>query len=266
LDASPVLAWGPGVHTVAALHALSHLSLILPSIAQIIANFPLEFMYGCLAADFFIGKGRKSRTGNLHNWEGGYRILKEAGDDREAAYAYGFLSHLSADVLAHNIVIPKMIRSNPNGIGMGHLYWEMKSDHLVGILYIRIARDLLRMDHKKCDQLLAMISGKAMRGLKAKKHLFAQSIKMSDYVLMTRGKLFSEREVTMKRFLNDLVSMVAFSCRVVLDFLKHPETSPCLNYDPVGRKSLRIAKRDVLFPRRLRSYHPSRVSEKSKWP
>ncbi|MBW2343326.1 MAG: hypothetical protein JRF53_04830 [Deltaproteobacteria bacterium] len=68
LWAEGALAWGPAIHTVTALSALDGAGAILPSIAGIITSFPLQYMYGCLAADFFIGKGKNRRAGHPHNW------------------------------------------------------------------------------------------------------------------------------------------------------------------------------------------------------
>ena len=165
------LAWGPGVHTVTALSLLNDVSLILPAIAGVITQYPREFLYGCLAADFFIGKGKRKRAGHPHSWKGGITFLGEASDDREAAYAYGFLSHLVADVAAHNFFVPDLINTYPAGRKMGHLYWEIKADYLIGPGYLKIAKDVLSMDHKGCDDLLDLISGKKRNRLKTKKRL-----------------------------------------------------------------------------------------------
>ena len=84
IAADRALAWGPGVHTVIALSTLENVGLILPAIARMITLFPLQYMYGCLSADFFIGKSHGRRMGNAHSWEGGFRFLREASDDEEA--------------------------------------------------------------------------------------------------------------------------------------------------------------------------------------
>jgi hypothetical protein len=102
-------AWGAAVHTVMACRILDEVGQVLPFIARIIQLFPYEYIYGSLAADFFVGKGQKKKDGHSHNWETGFRLLEEASDDREAAYAYGFLSHLAADVVAHNYFVPNLI-------------------------------------------------------------------------------------------------------------------------------------------------------------
>jgi hypothetical protein len=237
------LAWGPGVHTMIGLSSLNEVSLLLPSIARMITSFPLEYLYGSLAADFFIGKSRRRKRGNPHNWEGGFRFLREASDDREASYAFGFLSHLAADVVAHNLFVPNLTNAYPGKRRMGHLYWEIKADYWVGPWYTRVAKDVLSTDHRTCDELLTMIEGRRGNGLKAKKHLFAQSVRLSDYIYSTQNLLFSGKAVRLEMFQKNLALMVDLSCRVAKDFLTHPESSPCLLYNPVGRRGACLTTR-----------------------
>ena len=244
-----VLAWGPGVHTITALSTLSHVALILPSIAKIITSYPRQYLYGCLAADFFIGKGKKKNSGHPHNWEGGFRCLSEAADDREAAFAYGFLSHLAADIVAHNLFIPNLTDSYPTGRKMGHLYWEVKADYLIGPDYTKIARDVLRMDHKECDDLLHLIAGKKGPGLKVKKRLYARSVRFSDYFYTTHNFLFTGKAIRGNAFHEYLTFMVDLSCRMVEDLLTNPQSSKCLSYDPMGRQGFRFVKQRKLFTR-----------------
>jgi hypothetical protein len=241
--AQSALAWGPGVHTVIALSSLDEVGLLLPSIARMITSFPVEYLYGCLAADFFIGKGKGKKQGNPHNWEGGFKFLSEASNDREAAYAYGFLSHLAADVVAHNFFVPNLIKSYPARRRVGHLYWEIKADYLVGPGYTRVAKDVLSMDHKGCDELLELVAGKRRNGLKAKKHIYTQSIKLSDYFYATHDFLFAGKMVRWQMFHKYLAFMVDLSCRMSKNFLMHPDSSPCLLYSPLGRRNVRLAKR-----------------------
>ena len=170
-------AWGPGVHTVIACRISDEISQILPVIARVIQTYPLEYLYGSLAADFFVGKGQKNKDGHSHNWATGFRFLNGSRDDREAAYAYGFFSHLAADVVAHNYFVPTLIRKTPTWKRMGHLYCEAKADYFAGPLYTRIAREVLSMEELGCDELLKAAVGKRRRGLKARRHLFTQSIR-----------------------------------------------------------------------------------------
>ena len=256
--AESALAWGPAVHTVTALSTLDDVGLLLPSIARIITSFPLQYLYGCLSADFFIGKTKKANATHLHNWEGGLTLLGRAGDDREAAYAYGFLSHLSADVVAHNIFIPNLIKSFPMRRQIGHLFWEIKADYLVGPGYIKTARDVLSMDHQGCDAQLTLIAGKGKNGLKAKKHVFMQSVKVSDYFYATHHMLFEGKLERWQVFHDYLTFMLHLSCCIVEDFLKNPGQSTCLSYDPMGRRNLRLAKRQKSFMRPYKIRRPTK--------
>lgn len=237
-----VLAWGPGVHTAIALGSLDAASQFLPFVGRIITSFPIEYLYGSLSADFFIGKGKKKRSGAPHNWEGGFKFLKDAGDDREASYALGFLSHLAADVIAHNFFIPNLISAYPGKGKMGHLFWEVRSDYLIGPAYTSMANGVLNMDHKVCDDLLQLLDGKKRNRLKTKKRFFTQTVKFSDYLYTTRSLFFENRAVRGRVFHDYLAMMVDLSRRVVYDFLKTPYSSPCLKYDPIGTKNLALAK------------------------
>ena len=237
------LAWGPAVHTVTALSLLSDTSMICAGIASILSAFPREYLYGCLAADFFIGKGQRKTSKHPHNWQGGFRFLRESANDREKAFAYGFLSHLAADVVAHNLCMPQLISSSTGAMPMGHLYWEMETDHLVGPAYLKFARQVLTGDHPDCDDLLHVISSKKKNGVKAKKRLYAQTVKFTDYYYTTRDLFFAGKTVPLQDVSEYLSYMVALSSRLVKEFLKDPWSSKCLSYDPMGRHMLRLARR-----------------------
>ncbi|MCP4683666.1 MAG: zinc dependent phospholipase C family protein [Desulfobacterales bacterium] len=257
ISAESVFAWGAGVHMMTALSMLDDISLILPSIGRAITSFPVEYLYGCLIADFFIGKGKGKAGAHPHNWEGGFKFLDEARNEQEVAYAYGFLSHLAADVVAHNLFVPSLINSYPATRRRGHFYWEIKADYSVVPGYLKIAKDVLGMDHRSCDKLLKQISGKRKNELKAKKLLYTQSVKLSDYCHVPHDFIFP-RKMFRRQVFNDYTSfMINRSCRLVKDLLSHPGSSPCLSYDPMGKLNLRRAKRKGKghFPR---SFKPRR--------
>lgn len=258
LDAQAALAWGPGVHTALALSSLDSAKLLLPSIAGVITAFPIEYMYGCLSADFFIGKGTRTYKKNPHTWEGGFQFLGGATDDRERAYALGFLSHLAADVIAHNYFIPNLLSAYPGRGKMGHLFWEIRADYLIGSVYTRVARGVLEMDHQVCDDLLKLIGEKRGNGFKAGKGFFARTVRFSDRVHATRDLFFENRVARWHHFHGFVALMLELSQGVANDFLKHPDTSVCLQHDPMGTHNLLLAKKKRAFPRLSRASRPVR--------
>lgn len=240
-------AWGPAVHTVIASRMLGELGQILPAVAQIVRAFPLEYLYGSLAADFFVGKGLKQKEGHSHNWDSGIRFIQEAKDEQEKAYAYGFLSHLAADVVAHNYFIPNLIHQVSTWRRMGHIYWEAKADHVVGPFYMRIAKEVLCMDRLGCDELLEAAVGKRQMSLKARRRIFTQSVKLSDYLNGTPSMTFVNMGTRYQIAPKYLSLMIDLACRLVRDLLTRPDSSPCMSFDPIGARNLYLATRHAFL-------------------
>ncbi len=256
-------AWGPGVHTVIALRSLEGANNIFSAIGAIILSNPLEYLYGSLAADFFLMKGRLKSTRHAHHWEGGFALLKEANTEKEKAYAYGFLAHLAADVIAHNIFIPNLVHIFRNKRGGAHLYWEVRADYVVGPIYTRIARNVLNTDQQACDDVLRSIVTSRKKGLRTRKKIYAQSVKISDYLYDTVPALFDRSTLRWDGFKEYSLRMVMVSSLFVTEFLRDPFHSICLKYDPNGRMRLRQSRRRGLLARFLRSKRPYLPSPRS---
>jgi hypothetical protein len=248
-------AWGPAIHTVIACTVIDELGQILPSIAHIIQSFSLEYIYGNIAADFFIGKGQKKREGHSHNWETGFRFLTEAKSDREEAYAYGFLSHLAADVVAHNYFVPDLIHRLYTWKRIGHLRSEAIADQFAGSFYLRVAKEILTMKQLDCDALLKSVVKKNNHGLKARRNLFTQSVKLSDYLYCL--PIMSSKSRTPRISQEYLAFMVDLSYRLVKNFLSYPDSSPCLVHDPIGSENLQLASQNGVISRILNNHNPT---------
>lgn len=228
-------AWGPGVHTVVALGVFRELGSLLPSIGGVIRAFPMEFLYGALSADFFVGKSKTRVPGHPHHWEGGFGLLRGAGTEAEMSYAYGFLSHLAADVVAHRVYVPKMIAMHGSRAGTAHLYWELRADALLDGYYAKVARHVFKMDHGVCDDLLNEISGNKGNGLAARKRFFAQSVKIYGYFHATRDMFFPEKaQEDIKAIYGQAAVLISLSCLFAQDLLTSPGKALCLSYNPNG--------------------------------
>ena len=249
-------AWGPAIHTVIGCTILDGVTHIFPPVAKVIQLFPMEYLYGSLSADFFVGKGQKRKNGHSHNWDTGFKFFDEARDDRDTAYAYGFLSHLAADVVAHNYYVPNLIRSVSAWKRMGHIYVEAKADQFVGPVYTRIARDLLSREELGCDDLLRSAVGTSRNGFKTRKHLFTQTVKLSDFLNCSQPIGTVSRGSRFKISQEYLGFMINLAFRLVRDFLTNPESSPCLSYDPIGSRNLHLATRNGILSKLLNIPRP----------
>ena len=59
LTPAEALAWGPGVHLALGNSVLGNFGALPPLIAGLLTRHHNAFLYGCLSADIFIGKGTK---------------------------------------------------------------------------------------------------------------------------------------------------------------------------------------------------------------
>lgn len=121
-------AWGTGAHVDFGLTILGNLALLTPAIRALLKKHPQDYLYGNLAADTVIGKNLAPREEHVHDWEVAIKLFDHANDDAGKAFVYGYLSHLSADTVAHNFFVPKKRVDSFRSITSGHAYWELRYD------------------------------------------------------------------------------------------------------------------------------------------
>jgi len=122
------LAWGPATHIELAGSILERLAIMPAAIAAILARNDIAYIYGNIAADIVFAK-RWSRVKQFcHHWSTGFGLLESAEDERAKAFAYGYLSHLAADTVAHCKFVPRQIAVCESSVNFGHFYWELRAD------------------------------------------------------------------------------------------------------------------------------------------
>ncbi len=240
VPATSALAWGPGVHMAVGNWLLANLDCVAPAVGKLMALHPGAFLYGSLAADIFIGKGSTFRPGHSHNWSTGLSLLAGADSDRTKAYAYGYLSHLAADTVAHNHYVPAMMSALPGGGKLGHVYVEMQADALVRwdsrqafLLFDRPQGDtdgvlLDTVRHRRWPFLLKKQMMKSHLSLCGHRR-WAQSLSVADRMYSLGHKDFFR-------------SMFTLTLDAVGDFLADPGGSRVMELDPIGSRPLGKAR------------------------
>lgn len=238
---SAALAWGPGAHMIAGNWILQNLSALPPNVAEALMRYPGQYLHGSLAADIFIGKGSKARAGHSHNWENGLSLLDKADNRRRLSYALGYLSHLAADTVAHNVYVPGTFGTVPGPGRLAHVYIEWHADaslkwdaadargvfHEAGSLSSeRILRDTIR---QKAWQYWL------------KKHIYERSISLGSSRAMQRSITIMDRLFPGDDRLRLLEHMLALSARGIYSVLSDPCNSPVLSLDPIGADALSLA-------------------------
>ena len=121
-------AWGPLTHIYLGNELLALGSLLPPAIYEIIRRYRKDFLYGNLMADIIIGKKYLPDSMSSHSWEVAFELLEEAKTPQQKSFVYGYLCHLAADTVAHNVYT--VDRKN-----ISHTLIEMKADSIVDKKY-----------------------------------------------------------------------------------------------------------------------------------
>jgi hypothetical protein len=235
--------WGPGIHILHGTHILNGLNLLAPWLAKLLAGYPWDYLYGCISADIFIGKGQRRRDDHCHNWCVGQEMLIRAEKVNHQAFTYGYLSHLAADIIAHNFYIPNQLYLTPSTKRVGHLYWEIKSDEYIEEKYWILAKKVLERYNKDNDHFLQSIIPDKIIPFQTKKRIYIKAIKLYD---LGRGQnAFPQVNQNAHgglsfKYIRYLLNL---SDAVIINFLHNQEIGLCFKYDPMGRDNLAAAKR-----------------------
>lgn len=247
-------AWGGGIHLQIGTNILSCLELLPGETASLLAAHPLDYLYGCIAADITLGKKYTHYLLNCHRWSVGKKVLQSAGSDAERACAHGYLSHLAADVIAHNYFVPYKIMRSFTVATMKHTYWEMRFETFVDQEIWERAREICSADQRANDTLLRNVVAPTLFSFGINKRIFNSIMLLSrleKWQMVMRSLSDNSRYVLTVEDRDENMCMIEDA---VLDFLRHPEESDLLLADPTGERALAMAE---AFRRNLRLLYKS---------
>jgi hypothetical protein len=131
-SAESAWAWGPATHVYLANQLLAQAGLLSAGLAALLVKHSRHFLYGNIAADVVLGKRLSKVKHSCHKWSVPRALLKAARSGEQEAFAYGYLAHLAADVVAHNKFLPRQLLLSKTTMGFGHLFWEIRGDSCAG--------------------------------------------------------------------------------------------------------------------------------------
>jgi hypothetical protein len=237
-------AWTPGTHIHLGEAVLRSLALLPAATAALLRTFPQDFLYGSIAADTSIAKKYAPVGRHCHSWHVGFEILEEARDDEPLrAFALGYLSHLAADVVAHNFFVPRQLATTSSTAAIGHSYWESRFETHLGDGPPRRAREIVLLDHARADAHLDRILSPTIFSTSTNRRLFRGMVYVGDteswqrlYRLVSENSRWSLAAPLVNAHL-------VRSFDYVVDLLARLDRAEPFAFDPVGDEALRIAKR-----------------------
>ncbi len=229
-------AWGPGMHVYVGASALKYIQELVPAVAVILEKNPIYYLYGCLSADIFFGKTGKSTKQKCHTWEIGHKLLEVSKNDQEKAYAYGFLSHLAADTIAHNMCLPYFMSLDSRSRKWQHCFWEWQFDRIIANEYRQLAKRIFRQSFPEVDRNLCLLTNVRFPVFWTKKVLYARTMGGSprDRKSFSCAIVFAYLSYHHKS-IEHLKKSMSLSLISVLDVLKNPGAASCLELDPLGK-------------------------------
>ncbi len=234
-------AWTPATHVYLGQSVLENLALLPAPVADLLRAFPFDLLYGNIAADSSIAKNYAPVSRHCHHWHVGQEIHDHAGSDALRAFGLGYLSHLSADAVAHNYFVPRQLALTSSTPSVGHAYWESRFEAHLGDGYAKQAKAVIQMDHSQADGLLDQIISPTIFSVRTNRRLFRGMVHLTE----TQGWQTAfrvAREQSRWDLQDDHVeSHMAWSFDLIVDMLTN-ENRMARELDPAGHQSLRQAK------------------------
>ncbi|MCK5912851.1 MAG: zinc dependent phospholipase C family protein [Desulfuromusa sp.] len=235
-------AWGAGVHLGLGLRLLAAPEALSAALQALLATYPMDFLYGCIAADITLGKKHTHHLEHCHNWRIGRKLLEQSKKESPAAEAcaYGYLAHLAADTIAHNYFVPYKLTMTYNTVLLNHAYWEIRADIGVRDETWETAQLLAKQDNRQHDKMLNKILSDTIFSFRTNKKIF------NSMMLITRLQQWHTLiETIAKRSKwkfdeEEHIEYMAMGLEAINGILGD-ENSPYWNADPTGDRALTAA-------------------------
>jgi hypothetical protein len=240
---SDARAWGPLAHLNFSAQALANLGVVQPGLRGVLQDFGNEFLYGSLAADIVVGKNMARFLYHCHNWRVGFNVFKHAKPGAEQSFALGFLSHLAADIVAHNYFVPYKTVASYHKANTRHAYWELRYDQRMDKDLSRVARLVTtRAIRNHDDYLERMLYGSSVIPFGVSKQLFRSLLaaaRIGRFGQVSRLALARERNLALEPDL--VVETNEIALRSILGMLNEGEHSEAARADATGARNIRLA-------------------------
>ncbi|HUI25292.1 MAG TPA: zinc dependent phospholipase C family protein [Candidatus Kryptonia bacterium] len=239
LAPSEALAWGPITHLAHGSAVLQNLNIASRSLQDLLTLHPLEYLYGCIGADITQAKKyTRAMAAHCHSWFVGWQVRAAAKTDAQRAFAYGYLSHLAADVFSHNHYVPTQLIVSYPARTLRHVYWEARFDSLQNPQLRELMGELRRGRFRDCDALVEHEIARTLFSFRTNKRIFNSVLAWQGFEQWHRVMLTVDAR---SRFAlpPDVIPRYNQLCQEnILSLLRRGKRAPITASDPTGRAAL----------------------------
>ncbi len=236
-------AWTPGTHIFLGEAIMRSLPLLPGSIAELLAAYPYDFLYGSIAADTSIAKKYAAAGRHCHSWNVGFEIHDKSESEALRAFGLGYLAHLAADSVAHNYFVPHQLTITSSTAALGHSYWESRFDTHIGERFSRTAKQLILRDHSHSDEHLDRILSPTIFSTSTNRRIFRGMVYVADTESWQRIFHLVEEKSRWDLTEQEVETYMARAFDYIVDLLTRLDRAEPYKLDPAGTTALRAAKK-----------------------
>lgn len=220
-------AWGPLTHVYLGSELYSLCSLVPAGILEIMRRYRKDFIYGNLMADIIVGKKYLPYNKNSHTWDVAFDLLHAAETRQQKAFVYGYMSHLAADTVAHNIY-------TADKRNLGHTILEMKADSIIDKKYWLQAIDIDRRVQIRNDIFLENSLDRFIFSFKTNKRILKGMIYLSVFNREKVSDFIDRNLVTTLPVRETIEKLHQDSLDKIIDLFQKWEKSDVVKVNPGG--------------------------------
>jgi hypothetical protein len=236
-------AWTPGTHIFLGEAIMRSLALLPSGVAELLAAYPYDFLYGSIAADTSIAKKYAAAGRHCHSWNVGVEIYDNAESEPLRAFGLGYLAHLAADAVAHNYFVPHQLTITSSTAALGHSYWESRFDTHIGERFSRTAKQLILRDHSHSDEHLDRILSPTIFSTPTNRRIFRGMVYVADTESWQRIFHLVEEKSRWDLSEQEVETYMARAFDYIIDLLTRLDRAEPYKLDPAGTLPLREAKK-----------------------
>lgn len=236
-------AWSPGTHVFLGQSVLANLQVLPVAISELLKAYPVDFLYGSIAADTSFAKKYVPVGRHSHSWHVGQEIFDLASSERLRAFGLGYLAHLAADVVAHNHFVPRQLVVTSSSKALGHSYWEARFDMHIGERYGRRAYEVIQHDHRENDAHLDRIISPTIFSVRTNRRLFRGMVQLGDLTGWNRVVQIAAETSRWDLDVAVIERHMSVSFDYVMDVLAAGDDAVARRADPNGHDALNEAKK-----------------------
>jgi hypothetical protein len=218
-------AWGPLTHIFLGNELFSLSPLIPAGLYRIISRYRKDFLYGNLMADIIIGKQYLPEEKNPHSWDIAFSLMNAAATAQQKAFVYGYMSHLAADTVAHNIY-------TADKKNIGHTVMEMKADCIIDKKYWFQAMAIDRRIQARNDVFLEHSLDRFIFSFKTNKRIFKGMVFLSVFNRERIGDFIDKTLVTSLPDRGRIEALHEASLDRIIDLFQNGEKSAVIKANP----------------------------------